>query len=230
MKNIIFTLSQINKKFGLYDLLNPKTFMIFALGFFVNLSISISIGILSGTLSSLSAFVNNILISSGVYLLVILFIVVTLIIALTSIYMFDIRHILFDKNQLNNKILKIFFPLFFLIGIKKLYSKSDYSDRDCICCKDKLKCNHFTSGYLDYECKKCNIVFIIDLKYNNLSYLKLFINDSDYTMEKYMEDEIPRYAFFSSDKYFEKDVLTEIKTINDFFRIIKKYEENKIFL
>lgn len=213
MKNIIFTLSQINKKFGLYDLLNPKTFMIFALGFFVNSSISISIGILSGTLSSLSAFINNVLISSGVYLLVILFIVVALIIALTSIYMFDIRHILFDKNQLNDKILKIFFPLFFLIGIKKLYSRSDYSDRNCICCKDKLKCGHFTSGYLDYECKKCNIVFIIDLKYNNLSYLKLFINDSDYTMEKYMEDEIPRYAFFLVINILKKMFLLKLKQL-----------------
>lgn len=97
--------------------------------------------------------------------------------------------------------------------LKKLYSKSDYSDRDCICCKDKLKCNHFTSGYLDYECKKCNIAFIIDLKYNNLSYLKLFINDSDYTMEKYMEDEIPRYAFFLVINILKKMFLLKLKQL-----------------
>lgn len=228
MKNIIFTLNQINKKFNLNDLLKPITFRIFVAGFLI--SSIISIGLNLNTLNILNDFIYMLLTSSGIFLLVTLLIVATISLTLISMYMFDIRHILFDKKQLNNKILKIFFPLFFLIGIKKFYSRSDYLDRGCVCCNEKLKYKNFTSGYLYYECNKCNVEFIIDLAYNNINYLRFSLNDSYYIMEKYMESEIPRYSFISSDKYFEQDILTEIKSINDFFRVIRKYEDNKIFL
>lgn len=226
MKNIIFTLNQINKKISLYELLKPTTsFIIIVAGFFISLIMSLSI-----KLNTLNDFIYMLLTSSVVFLLVTLIIAATILITLISMYMFDIRHILFDKNQLNSKILKIFFPLFFLIGIKKFYSRSDYLDKRCISCKDNLRYKHFTSGYLYYDCSKCNVEFIINLEYNNIEHLTLFINDNYYIMKKYMEDEIPRYLFASSDKCFEQDILTEIKSIDDFFYIMRKYEENIIFL
>lgn len=75
MKNIIFTLNQINKKFSLYELLKPTTFIIIVAGFLISLIMSLSIKL--NTLNTLNYFIYMLLTSSVAFLLVTLIIVAT---------------------------------------------------------------------------------------------------------------------------------------------------------